>query len=197
VSKLDNHNLATGGGSIKKIIFVFVVFVMLSGCSQSAKIAQDNLARSSTVQSEIDMALFEKAWGMNRIAFGEASLKDKEHARGDLLQAQLDGNLTVVKAQEIVDNMHKSIASHEPPMSRGFAYLTFLMIQAEKVKSLDGTVDVFIESKKPIWQHIFKQARATVQDAVSEVERWVPLIGEVQSLVNKFKVEAAKAAVAQ
>jgi len=182
---------------MKKIIFVFVVFVMLSGCSQSAKIAQDNLARSSTVQSEVDMALFEKAWGMNRIAFGEASLKEKEHARGDLLQAQLDGNLTVAKAQEIVDNMHKNIAGNEPPMSRGFAYLTFLMIQAEKVKSLNGTVDVFIESKKPMWQHIFKQARATVQDAVSEVERWVPLIGEVQSLVNKFKVEAAKAAVAR
>ena len=155
-----------------------------TGCAQSAKIAQVSFDRGMEVQRDVREALFTKGWGMTRIAGHEANSKAVAEAKVDLLRAQLDGTFTPEKSEEILDGLAQRIANNEPPVSKSFAWLSFLMVQGERADAMLGNVDYYLESQRPIWSQVSEQVPGTLEDAKQAYENWKDVIGPVWDAVK-------------
>jgi len=151
-----------------------------SGCTQSVKHAQYAFDRSNKVQEDIDTAFFTKGWGMTRIAAAEANAKEVEIARSALLRAQLDKSFSPEKAEQIINDLSKRIANNEPPMSKSFAWLAFLLQQSERVNSMRGNVDFYLQSQHSIVEQLSDQVPGGWGDLKSSFEDWKPVLGDLK-----------------
>lgn len=162
-----------------------------SGCNQSPKIAQIAYDRAVKADDDVTTALFVKAWGTNRIAGAEANAKELEKARVELLRAQLKGDLTPEKSEKIIDDLGARIANNEPKVTKGFAWLAFLLQQHERAQSLMGHVDFYLQSQHSIGEQLSDQVGGGWADTKESLGDWNPILGDLTdaatNIVNRFK----------
>jgi len=158
----------------------------LCGCS-GAKKAQLSLERGTKVHLDVRTAFFVKAWGLNRALITEARHKWIGRAADSVLNnTDSNGLIKREKVLEIIAILNRDIGQDEAVVSESFAYLAFLLIAGERADQYLAQVDSYLESKKPIWQHLSRRSRDTGKEIISEIEAWKPLIQDIEKLVPNY-----------
>jgi len=163
-----------------KSMCVGFLVVLLTGC-QGANRAQVSLAAGMNTNSEVRQALFVKSWTLNRALITESRQKWINDAEKQIAA----GNLSVEEAAKILVDLNRNMGLDESVTSENFAYLTYLLVTGERADQYLGQVDMYLESKKPIWKHLFKHGRKTGEELVDEVEAWGPLIRDIGNVIPK------------
>jgi len=168
-------------------MYKYILFLMclsLCGCSGARK-AQLSLDRGTKAHLDVRTAFFVKAWGLNRALITEARHKWIGEAASAILENSKDGLIERQKVLEILATLNNDIGKDEAVVSESFAYLAFLLIAGERADQYLTQVDSYLESKKPIWQHLSRRSRETGKDIINEIEAWKPLIKDIEKLVPK------------
>lgn len=173
-----------------------LALAVFSGCSQAVKHAQTAFDRANSVQDDLTTAFFVKGWGMSRIAGSEANARAVAEAKIDLLRAQLDGTFDAAKSEEILNQLSERIAKNEPYVSKSFAWLAFLLQQSERVQSLRGNVDFYLQSQHSIIEQLSGQVPGGWDDLKGAYEDWKPVIGDIKGATGRLLQKLREAGLA-
>lgn len=165
------------------LLFALIVAVCCTGCSQSWKDAKYAFDRGTKHSDDVSTALFVKGWGMNRALITESRSKWVKEAQLKMMRAKEAGLVTQEKVEEIINFLDSEIGKDEAVTSQNFAYLSYCLVQHERAQQMLGNVDFKLESDKPIFLSASEQARASAEDAKSEIDLWVPLIGSLSTSI--------------
>lgn len=171
---------------MKKIILF--TLLLITGCSTGYKHAQLSLDAAEAHNTDVRMAFFTKAWGLNRALITESRAKWLALAANKILKSrQQDGQVNGEAVAEVLTTLDNEIGADEAVTTENFAYLTYLLVAGERTDQYLANVDFYLESRKPIWMVLFKDARETVSDGADEATKWKALIGEINSILNVKK----------
>ena len=165
-------------------VYAVILLICLSGC-QAASRAQYSLSKGMKVNIDVRTAFFVKAWGLNRALITEAREKWVGQAANSILEKAQDGKIETSQAMEVIAKINQDIGQDEAVISESFAYLAFLLVAGERADQYLNQVDGFLESKKPIWNHLLSDSHDTAKDILEEVKRWKPLIRDIESMIPK------------
>lgn len=169
---------------MKKSIFCLLL-TMIAGCSNANKIAQTSLDRAVEYNADVRMAFFTKAWILNRALIKESREKFIAQLSNKILQSSEEGKINTQVATEALETLSQEVGNDEAVASENFAYLVYLLVVGERSEKYIDNVDFYLESKKPIWKKLFSNARNTIKEGIDEVEKWKPLVKQLQSVLHK------------
>lgn len=158
--------------------YLMIMALLVAGCTTANK-AQVSLDKGMITQQDVRGALFVKAWGMNRALITESRQKWVNEATISILENAASGNVPQDKAREIIKKLETELGKDEAATSESFAYLAFLMVVGERGDQYLSNVDTYLESRKPMWEHLSRSGATTVDDLKQELKEWEPLIGDL------------------
>jgi len=168
------------------MILALGVSLLLSGCGGAGK-AQQALRRGQESLKSITRAQGVHGWGMNRALTTEARNKHVAQTKLELLKQQIAGGpVTFEQVEAAIDKLSKELEIDETYVSENFAYIMLMQIGSERAHQSLGSVDSYLESKKPIWKHLSKSGRETGMDFVNEFQRWGPLFEDAKKMAKEF-----------
>ncbi len=159
------------------------ILVSVFGCGRGANKAQISLDRGMNSGGDVRTAFFVKSWGLNRALITEARQKWVSQASIAILEAAQNGTIESGRAREIVSKLEEELGKDEAVTSENFAYLAFLLMAGERSDQYLGQVDMYLESRKPIWKHLLRQSRENLEDIADELKAWEPLIKNLKNIL--------------
>jgi len=165
---------------------LFILCLFLTGCATSPKIAQEALSKGQRANSQIDQAFFIKGWSLNRALSTESREKWIAQTQLNLLRAAANGTVAVSDVDKLIDNLNSQLGQDEVVLSENFAYLSFLLSSSEVAQGYLDVTDFFIESSKPMLEHLLKSGKDDLNETANEVASWGSLIGNIKDKLPKF-----------
>lgn len=163
-------------------LIVCGILLLMVGCGRGANSAQISLERGSKAAYDVRTAFFIKAWGLNRALITESRQKYIAQVSVDLLKNSKDGQINYEMAEAMIKTLGRDMGMDEAVTSENFAYLAYLLMSGERADQYLGQVDMYLESRRPIWEHLSKQARENTEDITDEIELWTPLISNLKKI---------------
>lgn len=169
-----------------------ILCLFMVGCATSPKIAQEALTKGQRANQQVTQAFFLKGWGLNRALSTEAREKWIAQTQLNLLRAAANGSVSIADADKLIENLNSQLGQDEIVLSSNFAYLSFLLQSSETAQGYLDVVDFFVESSKPMVEHLLKSGKEDLQDTVDEVTSWGAIISDIKDRVPKFIKEVVK-----
>ena len=176
---------------VRLILAVMILVFLLAGC-QGATRAHYSLEKGMRANLDVRTAFFVKAWGLNRALITEAREKWIGEAANDILDGSQDGKIETSRAMEVLAKLNQDIGQDEAVISESFAYLAFLLVAGERADQYLHQADGFLESRKPIWNHLSQDSYETTHDILDEVRRWKPLIQDIEKMIPKSLAQSSQ-----
>jgi hypothetical protein len=167
------------------LLLSLMVLASLLGCTGSWKHATNAFDRSNQVEDSVVNAFFLQGWGMNRALITEAREKFEAQAKLALERSNVNGQVSTTQAAYVIDNFSTELGTNEIVTSQNFAYMAMLMTLYERAESLEGSVDFYLASKKPLLLSLSEEARENLDVIGTEINKWKPVIGNLIYLVPK------------
>jgi len=165
---------------------LFVLCLFLTGCATSPKIAQEALTKGQKANQQVTQAFFIKGWGLNRALITEARQKWIYETQLNLLRATTNGTVKIEDVDKLIINLNNQIGQDEVITSSNFAYLSFLLNSSEAASAYLDIVDFFIESSKPMVEHLLKSGKEDINETTEELASWGSIIGNLKDQIPKF-----------
>lgn len=169
---------------MKKLSILFCL--IFTGCATSPKIARQALDKGMKANQEIDQAFFVKSWGLNRALITESREKWIARSQLEILKQSTNGALTYDQVSELIENLNKNLGEDEIVTSENFAYLSFLLSSSEIAQGYLDIVDYFVQSERPMIEHLLKSGKEDINDTIEEISSWESLIGNIKDKIPKF-----------
>lgn len=171
---------------IKKMITCLICCFVL-GCGVSQKTAQQSYDKGTSANDSVRSAFFVKGWGLNKALITESRQKFLAQAQLEVAKNSPDGKVDMAKVEEVLRKFESELGQDEVVTSENFAYLSFLMLMGERADNMLDNVDIFVESKKPIWKHLSETTRIGIADVEKEYEAWKPLIRDMAKYLQEYQ----------